>query len=304
MIRVSCEPLVTIGVPFLNPGQWFVDAIKSIFAQTHTNWELIMVDDGSTDGSLELARQISDPRVKVISDGRNAGLVYRLNQIIDIANGDYIARMDADDLMHPNRLERQVNVFRDNPQIDVVDTGAYILSRDGVPVGIRRRRTDSQQGPDPVRALKHGIVLHPAVMARRDWYRVNKYDPAYPRAEDRELFVRTFRDTGFYQIPDPLYFYRYVGNVRIRAFLESYRSERKVLRRYGPKLIGRLRTAGLYFRSVAKSIAVPLLVGIGRQDIVTRSAYHSITHEQHISANEIIAYIRKQRVAGWDSIGE
>lgn len=297
---MSYKPLVTIGISFLNPGLFLSDAIKSVFAQTYTNWELILVDDGSNDGSLELARQINDPRVKVISDGKNAGLVSRLNQIIEMANGVYIARMDADDLMHPERLEKQVKFLESHPEIDVIDTGAYVLNKNGEPMGVRGIK--GYWKPDPVKALKHGIVLHPSIVVHRNWYRNNKYDPAYPRAEDRELFVRAFNNTCFYHIPEPLFFYRYAGNVRVKAFLESYRSERKVLQKYGPKLIGRFKTLGLYSRSIAKSLALPILVSIGRQDIVTRSGYCPITPEQKADALKIISRIKKQRVPGWDDL--
>lgn len=292
---------VTIGLPFYNPGNQIIDAIKSIYCQTYRNWELILIDDGSTSEEIFLLlNKIEDTRVKVIREKYNLGLAYRLNQIIDLAQGKYIARMDADDLMHPDRLEKQINFLENHPEVDVVDTGAYVLNKDGVPVGLRG--LGDKWKLDAVKALKHGIVLHPSVVARRDWYCKNKYDTDYKRAQDRELFVRVFNNTNFYHISEPLYFYRYIDNVRIKPFLESYHSERKVLLKYGPQLIGYIKTLGLYTRSIAKSIALPILVGIGRQDIVTRSGYCLITPERKAEAIKIISHIKKQRVPGWDNI--
>ena len=100
--------LVTIAIPFYNPGPAFEDAIKSVFAQTYTNWELLLVNDGSTDDSLEKALAIKDSRVQVINDGKNLGLGARLNQIAQLASGEYLARMDADDIMHPERIENKL----------------------------------------------------------------------------------------------------------------------------------------------------------------------------------------------------
>src|SRR5687768_7329955 len=102
-------PLVTIGLPFLNPGHRFEYALKSVFAQSFKDWELLLVDDGSTDQSLSIAERVNDPRVKYIHDGNNRGLPCRLNQITESASGRILIRMDADDLMHPTRVERLVH---------------------------------------------------------------------------------------------------------------------------------------------------------------------------------------------------
>ena len=123
-------PLVTVGLPMYNPGRFLDLAVRSVFAQTYDNWELIILDDGSTDGSLELARRIRDPRVNVFSDGKNRGLPYRLNQILDLASGQFIARMDADDLMHPERIERQGKHLLAYPEADAVTTGAILIDRE------------------------------------------------------------------------------------------------------------------------------------------------------------------------------
>src|SRR5947209_5090923 len=79
-LRVSTAPLVTVGIPFYNASSTLYHAVRSVFAQTYTNWELLQVDDGSTDDSLVLAHQISDPRVTIVEGGRNRGISFRLNQ--------------------------------------------------------------------------------------------------------------------------------------------------------------------------------------------------------------------------------
>ena len=103
---------VTIGIPFLNARRTLADAVRSVFAQTHGDWELLLVDDGSTDGSSDVVRQLLDPRVRLLADGVTLGLCARLNQIAAAARGAYLARMDADDLMHPERIARQLEHLR------------------------------------------------------------------------------------------------------------------------------------------------------------------------------------------------
>ena len=294
---MSSRPLVTIGMPFRDPGDLLVEAVQSIFCQTIDDWELLLLDDGSRDDSTDIARRIVDPRVRLISDGRALGLPKRLNQIIALTRGAYIARMDADDVMHPHRLEMQLKLLNEQRDVDLVDTGAVILDRQRQPVGVRGlQNVDS---PDPLKSLLWGVVLHPSVLARREWYSRNTYDPEYPRAEDRELFVRALGSSVFAHIPEALHFYFFAGNVRPRAFLDSYKSERKVLLRYGPNLVGLPLTSLLWARSVAKSCVLPLLVAAGREDVITRHAYQPIQPTFAQEARKILERVRHQPVPGW-----
>ena len=117
---------VSIAIPFYNAEKYLRDSIRSVFAQTHQDWELILMDDGSTDGSLAIAKSIKDSRVSVYSDGKNKKLAARLNEITKLAKYDIIARMDADDLMSPTRIEKQLNILKDNLNIEVAPTSLYI----------------------------------------------------------------------------------------------------------------------------------------------------------------------------------
>jgi len=111
--------LVTIGLPFYNAENTLPLAIKSTLAQTFSSWRLLLVDDGSTDRSLAIAKEFAehDFRIEVLTDGKNRGLIYRLNQLIDLADTKYIARMDADDIMLPERLAKQFHFLEKNRDI-------------------------------------------------------------------------------------------------------------------------------------------------------------------------------------------
>lgn len=294
----KAKPVVTIGIPFFNPGPLIEDAVRSVFSQTFSDWELILLDDGSTDESLRRVQQIRDPRVKVYSDGRNKGLVTRLNEITQLASGKYLARMDADDIMHPERIATQIQFLESNTTIDVVDTGMVILDRTGCPVGTQGL---AQGIPSPVSFMMHGGIRHATIVARREWFLRYPYDEAFPRAEDRELFNRALiSGTTFAHLPEPLYFYRYAGNVRVDAYLIGYRSERKVLLRYGPQLIGYPLTTALYVRSCVKSLILRGLALVGAEQFAQRRTYQGISGDLAQKTKESISAIRAQEVPGWD----
>ncbi|HWN13623.1 MAG TPA: glycosyltransferase family A protein, partial [Candidatus Dormibacteraeota bacterium] len=131
---------VTIGIPFRNARRSLATAVRSVFAQTHHDWELLLIDDGSTDGSIEVVRRLDDPRVRLLGDASHRGLCTRLNQIAAMARGTYLARMDADDVMHPERVERQLALLQTDPSVDLVDTATFTMDDDLTPRGVRGDR--------------------------------------------------------------------------------------------------------------------------------------------------------------------
>jgi glycosyltransferase involved in cell wall biosynthesis len=245
-------PTLTIGLPFYNNETTLANAIKSVIIQTYTNWELILIDDGSTDRSYSVANEFAkiDNRIKLISDGVNRGLIYRLNQIIDLAHGQYIGRMDSDDMMMPEKLEKQIRVLSENDKIDIIDTASYTINENDEPVGMRG--FDDLNTWDKKRVLKKGLFFHPTVIAKTSWYRKNKYDKEFVRSEDFELWCRTFGSTIFFRIYEPLFIYR-EGNVNIKNYTTSHRTKRKVIRRYGPSVLSKSEFVTEIFKSHLKS---------------------------------------------------
>lgn len=219
---IKKEPIVTIGISFYNPGKLLELAIRSVFAQSYKNWELILIDDGSTDGSFEMCKNIKDKRIKIFSDRKNLGLAARKNQIIELATGEYIAWLDADDIMHPKRVEIKLKYMEENPQLEAIASGAYILDRNNNVLGIRRGKK-----PTSEEIFTRGGYIHPTLFARTVWYRDNLYSTRYPYAEDRELFARTVKSAKIFVIEDPLYFYRW--EITINKLLKGYKFEREKL---------------------------------------------------------------------------
>src|SRR5205823_4196715 len=124
------RPLLSIAMPVRNAAPYLAASLGSIFAQSFADWELLAVDDGSDDQSLSMLRSIQDPRVRVFSDGRHLGVAARLNQIIREAQGAYIARFDADDLMHPSRFEKQLAFLEQSPEVHGMGCGLIFLDEE------------------------------------------------------------------------------------------------------------------------------------------------------------------------------
>lgn len=225
---------ISIGIPFYNAEPYLADAIRSVFAQTYQDWELILVDDGSTDRSLEIAHSLEDSRVRVISDGKNRKLAYRLNQITSLSRYDYLARMDADDLMSPHRLESELSVLESNLSLDLVTTGVCSLSNDNKPIGVRVKNDTRPIDAKDLLLGRSGIV-HAAVLGRKSWFLRNPYKLTDVLAEDYELWLSAFskNDLKIHIIPEPLYYYRESGNITKHKMLTAYNSQRQILKRYG-----------------------------------------------------------------------
>jgi len=254
--------MVTIGLPIFNSARTLEDCLRSIYAQTWQDWELIIADDGSTDDGPAMLGTIRDPRVRVMIDGRRAGLVARLNQIADLACGELLARMDADDLMHPNRLERQVQFLRGPGQYAVAGTAAYSFT--GSRSGWRHMRSNGSD-QNLASVLRHGFFVHPTVMGRTEWFRQNRYDEGYRRAEDLELWCRTCGNSRYGRIEEPLLFYRIDGGATgyRRKYEETHRTLRRIYRRFGPDAMGWGDVQGLILSSYAKVAAITVLDQVG-----------------------------------------
>jgi len=294
---VSDRVSVTIGIPFLNARPYLAGAVRSVFAQTYDTWELLLIDDGSCDGSLDVVRHLDDTRVRVLSDGRTRGLSARLNQIASLAQGAYLARMDADDLMHPERIERQIAFLQANPSIDLIDTAIFTVDEHLTPLGIRGTRPlDSR----PEAVLRNGLLIHPTVMGRAEWFRRNPYDPLYIRAEDRELWSRTCATTKFARLVEPLFFYREGPAGNLRNYLRTERTVRDILHRYGPPLVGARRTRLLVMRSRLKSLVYRIGTTLGVQGRLISKRNRPLNAAEIQEGRRILSGIRNTVVSGLD----
>lgn len=257
-------PSVTIAIPFYNGESFLREAIQSVLNQTYNDFELLLIDDGSTDSALAIARSFeTDRRVKVISDGENRGLVYRLNQSVELARGSIYARMDADDIMHPERICKQVEFLTSHPEIDVVGTSIYSIDDKDVIRGCHPAKTDIKPGELP------GLV-HPTVAGKTTWFKANKYDPEFVRGEDAELWLRTRKTSRFANINIPLLFYREFGVPTTKKYLKTKATAIKRglrARHYGLPLS---YTIKVIMSSIAKSMLCVVCGCMGKTDLIIK----------------------------------
>ena len=181
-------------------------ALASLAGQTYRNWELILLDDGSTDGSVAAARRPADSRVTLRADGMHRGLATRLNEAIDLARGKYLARMDADDVCYPERFERQVAFLETHPEVDLLGTGAMVFAGEGAPLGLFPAR--ARHDEICARPWAGFYLAHPTWMGRLEWFRRHRYDPTVTKAQDQDLLLRAWDSSRYAALVEPLLGYR------------------------------------------------------------------------------------------------
>lgn len=283
---------ITIAIPFYNAEKYLLDSIKSVFAQTYEDWELILIDDGSTDNSLAIARSIKDPRVRVYSDGKNKKLAARLNEVTKLAKYDFIARMDADDLMLPNRLEVQMKCFEENSKLDLVTTGVYSVLNDLTLTGVRGSCFEIPTYNDII-SRKVGIT-HAALMAKKSWYERNFYNERISIAQDLDLWIKSSKngDLKIKSIKDPLYIYREENNITKDKLLRAYQNERLMIRNYDNVVINKL-----IFKSYFKSVVVILLAFLGKLELLQKNRSNGNVNENYSKLySEAINKIQKIKI--------
>ena len=201
------RPLVSVAMPVFNGAKTLKVALKSVLHQTYDHWELWLIDDGSSDASAAVAREFQDPRIHVLADGGRQGHGLRLNEAIDLSRGEYIARMDQDDVSFPERFERQLAYLEDHPEIDLLGTGALVFDAAGTIKGLFPLRTSHKE---ICRRPWGGFYLpHPTWMGRTAWFRKFRYGgPEAFRAEDQDLLLRSFEESQFACLPDVFFGYR------------------------------------------------------------------------------------------------
>jgi glycosyltransferase involved in cell wall biosynthesis len=200
-------PKVSIVLPVYNCQDYVSFAIQSMLGQTFTDFELIILNDGSTDNSLEVINQFSnDSRLRVISR-ENRGLVATLNEGLSLATGQYIARMDADDISIDNRLELQLAFMESHPTIAVLGTGTELINQDGVFIRNICHPSGEKLEVDMVLG---NFIAHPTVMMRKSVIdEIGGYRKPFEQAEDYDLWLRVLSQ-GYRidNLPDVLLKYR------------------------------------------------------------------------------------------------
>lgn len=224
---------ISVLMPVYNMAAYVEEAICSILTQTYSNFELLILDDGSTDGTLDIVRKFDDKRIRVLAHSVNQGLVETLNQGINLCSGEYIARMDGDDIALPHRFERQVAFMDVHQHCGVCGSQAYLLGKGNV--------TAKPLNHEAIRCwqLFHCTLVHPTVMMRKSVLEQTgvRYH-YYPHAEDYEIWNRLTAVTQVVNLPDVLLMYRQHPNQISSTQQDVQKIQSERIRRDQLRLIG------------------------------------------------------------------
>ena len=226
------RPLVSVILPAYNAARYVGTAVGSILAQSFDDFELIVLDDGSSDETLHMVQDLAirDARIRVVSRA-NLGLVATLNELVGLARGKFIARMDADDISHPDRLRLQIEYLQSHPECVALGTRALYIDPDGLPI---HELVDcfSHEQIEQVLLRPEIGVLHPTVMMRRaEVVRIGGYRSEYRHAEDLDLFLRLGEAGKLANLPQVLLWYRvHLSSVSHANTVEQKQSARRAVR--------------------------------------------------------------------------
>lgn len=223
-MSIAYKPLVSVILPVYNGGRFLEAALESLRDQTYTNFEVIVINDGSNDNSMEIIETFHMPNMRIFSQ-QNQGLPATLNRGIKLALGEYIARMDQDDVSDPDRLEMQAKYLMLHPDIGVVGTGYKLIDTAGKILGIRQPPCSPQQVE---RMLFVGNPLvHGSVMFRKEMIEQFGYYSERETLEDYHLWSRLAGNVKMVNLPNVLYSYRYqVPGSMVNQNFRQYSIER------------------------------------------------------------------------------
>ncbi len=203
-MKVPAKPLVSVVMPVHNAEKYLADAITSILTQTYPNFEFIIVNDGSNDASEAIIKRFTDTRISYYKFEQQQGIVAVLNYGLQLAKGDFVARMDADDVCFKNRLEVQVDYLLSHPNVGVLGTQYKGING-------KSRHMPKEHHQIVWYLLNASPFVHPSVMFRADFLHSNNvsYDKYFEFAEDLNLWVEHINTTKYANTTETLIQYRY-----------------------------------------------------------------------------------------------
>ena len=234
-------PLISVVMPVYNGERFLTEAIDSILNQTFRDFEFIIIDDGSTDNTPVILEQYSkkDKRIIWYREDKNEGIIVALNTGLNLARGKYIARMDADDISLPERLERQVRYLESNKEVGVLGSGAQIIDQYG-------RTSSIIKFPETNSPILWSLsyfcpIIHPTVMARREIYvEAGGYRSVWPHAEDYDLWTRIAGRSTLHNLGEVLLQLRkHEANITQAEFPLTLSNSLEISRKFVETLLGK-----------------------------------------------------------------
>ncbi len=196
---------ISVLMPAYNAAKYIEEAINSVLNQTFIDFEFLIIDDGSTDNTADIIKEYSDSRIKLVQNEENKGLIFTLNKGLDLAQGKYIARMDADDISKPQRLQKQFDFLEANPNVDILGTAFNFLDT------IYEIHHPEYNEDIRIKLLDDNAFAHPTVMMRTESLRKNDlyYKSEYKHVEDYQFWTQAaMHKFGLANLDEVLLLYR------------------------------------------------------------------------------------------------
>ena len=212
------KPTVAIIMSVNNAEKYIVDAVDSILSQTYSDFEFLILDDGSTDQSWSMLEQYNDTRITIHRKKKQEGLTKGLNYLLGTTYAEFVARQDADDISLPDRIEIQIGYLKEHLDVCVLGTRAHTIDKNGKTIGITPLPKNVSED------LRHrNSVVHGSVMFRREIIvKSGGYDEFFGRSQDYELWQRLSRCHEIEILPTVLYKFRqHLGNTRLSCGEEA-----------------------------------------------------------------------------------
>lgn len=205
---------ISVLMPFFNNEKYLDDAIESILQQTYSNFEFVIINDGSTDSSDKIVKKyLKDKRIRYFINTENLGLVESLNKGITLSKGEYIARMDGDDISEVTRLEKQIMYLEKHKKVGLLGTQGIIINEKGEKTGnFKRPLSDFKIR---TKLMEGNSFIHGSVMMRKNkLLKTSLYESSYKRSEDYALWLEFIKITEVANLSDSLYRWRSYGKSR------------------------------------------------------------------------------------------
>lgn len=202
------KPRISVVMPVHNGEDYIEPAVDSVLNQTFSDFELIVVDDGSSDRTVERLQKYPDSRLRIYQQ-LPQGLAPALNQGLRLCQGEFVARMDADDICLPKRFERQVTFLEAHPEVVAVGSEVLLIDPDGWPIALRGHHQSHPQIEKELLAGLGGAITHPTLMVRQQALaKIGGYSEARPTNEDLQLYLQLGEVGQLANLPEVLLHYR------------------------------------------------------------------------------------------------
>ncbi|MCC7551071.1 MAG: glycosyltransferase [Methanobacterium sp.] len=289
---MSRNPRVSVLMAVYNGTPYLSESIESILHQEWEDFEFIIVNDASTDNSQKIIETYSDGRIQLINNQKNLGLTRSLNKALQYAEGEYVARQDADDVSIPSRLQKQVSFLDEHPQVALVGSSVFRIDKNGKIIGEVVNRTE----PSFSDMLDWNHFKHGSVMFNKSIIcDLRGYNPLFRYAQDHDLWIRVSRDHPVMNLTETLYKLRIhnesIGSRKIEeSRLYSLLSKKMALNQTSPTILAKIEENGI--KSFYSVLSHDEICEIKKSVHIIKSGIHLENEDIELARKEYKAIFR------------